>query len=325
MKKIFLYIVTLFIFSSCATISSKTFVTDPRVLLCNKKKIQEGNKELNKAKSELIKEADAILEKKELYSVTYKKQIPPSQSKNDYYSIAPYWWPDDTKPEGNPYIRKDGKVNPESREITDSDMLGSISTDVYKLGLAYFYTEDDKYVKWINRLIAVFFIDSETRMNPNFNYAQIIKGRSRSEGGSVTIGAMSFIRLIEGVQLAQESNLFDKQQFKELKNWFSDFTHWMENDKSSQVESKAKNNIGVYYTAQVVTYNLFVGNELEAKKILETKGKDIIEKQIDRDGKLEAELKRATPWEYVRYTITAFDYLVQLSNKLGVDLYYYES
>ena len=325
MKKIFLNIVILILLSGCATISSKTFVTDYKVLLSNKMKIHKGNKELNKAKLELIKEADAILTKKEVYSVTYKQQFPPSKSKNDYYTIAPYWWPDDTKPKGSPYIRKDGKVNPESRKITDSYMLGRISTDIYKLGLAYFYTEDDKYVKWINKLIAVFFIDSETKMNPNLKYAQIINGKRRPEGGSITIGSVSFIRLIEGVQLAQESKVFDKQQLKELKKWFADFTHWLENEKATKTESKAQNNIGVYYTAQVVTYNIFIGNELEAKKTIEIQGKEIVEKQIGSDGSLEAEIKRATPWGYVKYTITAFDYLVQLSNKLDVDLYHYKN
>ena len=323
MKATFLYLFFLITFSSCVAQKPYTFVKDAQIFIENNEKIKRGSKQLNSAKMELVNEANKILKKRELYSVTFKSQLPPSNSKSDYYSMAPYWWPDETKKDGTPYIRKDGKVNPESQQITDSYMLGSISTDVYKLGLAYFYTQDEKYIKWINELIDVFFINSETKMNPHFNYAQLIPGRKRSEGGSITIGSVSFIRLLEGVQFVKHSKEFDNAQLYELKQWFSDFVSWMENDNAPKIESKAQNNIGVYYTAQLVTYHLFIGNEAKAKNILETQGKYIVDKQVSHDGALKAELKRATPWSYVRYTLTAFDYLVALSDILDVDLYYY--
>lgn len=324
-KKTLLSILTIFFFISCATTNPDVFIVNYKTLQHNKIAVEKGNEKLIVAQKELIKEANEILKKGELYSVTYKKQIPPSQSKHDYYSIAPYWWPDERQPNGSPYIRKDGKVNPESREITDSYMVGNISGDVYKLGLAYFYTENEKYVEWVNQLIDVFFINEDTKMNPNFKFSQLIKGRSRSEGGSITIGSVSFIRLIEGVQLVKDAKTFDKQKYELLKKWFADFTNWMENNKTPSVESKAKNNIGVYYTAQVIAFNMFIGNKAKAKKILKTKGKIIVDDQIETDGSLEAELNRATPWEYVKYTLSAFDYLVQFSEKLGGNLYYYEN
>ncbi|MEY3492493.1 MAG: hypothetical protein RL309_1621 [Verrucomicrobiota bacterium] len=33
---------------------------------------------------------------------------------NDFYSNGDYWWPDSTKPNGLPYIRRDGQTNPEN-------------------------------------------------------------------------------------------------------------------------------------------------------------------------------------------------------------------
>src|SRR5690606_27251652 len=118
--------------------NQQTFVTDYDVLSSNKTKIENGDKVLNRAKSELIKDANRIVRVGEIYTVVNKKQLPPSQSRNDYYSLAPYWWPDANKIDKQPYVRKDGKVNPESKEVTDSYMLGSLSNDVYTLGLAYF-------------------------------------------------------------------------------------------------------------------------------------------------------------------------------------------
>ena len=40
-------------------------------------------------------------------------------------SQAPYFWPDPTKPNGLPYIRRDGERNPELNKITDHRDAGS--------------------------------------------------------------------------------------------------------------------------------------------------------------------------------------------------------
>jgi hypothetical protein len=52
-------------------------------------------------------------------SVMDKDVTPPSGDKRDYMSQAPYWWPDPAKPDGRPYIRRDGERNPEIRRISD--------------------------------------------------------------------------------------------------------------------------------------------------------------------------------------------------------------
>ena len=44
------------------------------------------------------------------WSVMDKQHVPPSGDKHDYMSLGPYWWPDPDKPDGLPYIRRDGEV-----------------------------------------------------------------------------------------------------------------------------------------------------------------------------------------------------------------------
>ena len=46
------------------------------------------------------------------FSVMDKQIAPPSGDKHDYMSRATYWWPDPSKPDGLPYIRRDGQTNP---------------------------------------------------------------------------------------------------------------------------------------------------------------------------------------------------------------------
>src|SRR5215813_9518223 len=111
----------------------------PRVFLLNgsqlqitKKHIQNGDLAIAAAWAKL--EADA---KKALtlrpFSVTNKTPAPPSGDKHDYMSQAPYFWPDPAKPNGLPYMRKDGERNPEINKITDHAELDKLEAAVETL------------------------------------------------------------------------------------------------------------------------------------------------------------------------------------------------
>lgn len=122
----------------------QTFLVRPAYLKASKDRIRKGDKELQKALQDLIVLADKAL-KSGPYSVTYKSKIPPSGDKHDYMSVGPYWWPDSTRSDGLPYIRKDGQVNPERFSIKDADYHGSLCRDVFRLSLAWYYTGNQRY------------------------------------------------------------------------------------------------------------------------------------------------------------------------------------
>jgi hypothetical protein len=60
------------------------------------------------------------------FSVMQKAVTPPSGDKHDYMSQAPYFWADPSKPNGLPYIRRDGERNPELKKISDHDQFGKM-------------------------------------------------------------------------------------------------------------------------------------------------------------------------------------------------------
>jgi len=99
-------------------------------------------------------------------------------------SLAPYWWPDPSKPNGLPYIRKDGEVNPEVKNYPDKEQMPKLCENVNTLSLAYFYSRDEKYAKHAANLLRVWFWDPSTKMNPNLNFGQAVKGitNGRAEG-----------------------------------------------------------------------------------------------------------------------------------------------
>src|SRR4051794_34458609 len=70
-----------------------------------RQQIERGDGRLAEALRRLRSRADDVMLTPVL-TVVEKSQSPPSGDKHDYLSIAPYWWPDPSRPDGKPYIRK---------------------------------------------------------------------------------------------------------------------------------------------------------------------------------------------------------------------------
>lgn len=85
----------------------------PERLTRAKAQTREATSVLRPALMQLLTEADAAM-KAGPFSVMQKERVPPSGNRHDYMSLAPYWWPDSSKPGGLPYIRKDGYRNPQT-------------------------------------------------------------------------------------------------------------------------------------------------------------------------------------------------------------------
>jgi len=100
----------------------RVFVLDSGALIDAKQRLQSGDDSLSAASNKLKRDADRALAVK-TFSVTQKDLTPPSKDKHDYMSIAPYWWPNPSTPNGLPYVRRDGEINPERDQTSDRKRL----------------------------------------------------------------------------------------------------------------------------------------------------------------------------------------------------------
>jgi dienelactone hydrolase len=271
----------------------------------------------------LLAAADKIVKKGQLYSVMNKKKMSPSGDKHDYMSQAPYYWPDTTKPDGLPYIRRDGERNPEYYDISDPSELHNVEDEAEILSLAYFYTKDEKYAEHAAKIIKTWFLNAETKMNPHLNFGQGIPGINTGRGIGI-IETRGLFKVADAAQILRGSKNWSDSDHNALKKWFSDYLKWMIESPIGKDEAKAENNHGTFYDVQVVLFAIFTGQNDIAKKQLDVTKKRIAH-QLKPDGSQPEELARTTAWSYVNMNLWGFFQLARLGEHVGVDLWQYET
>lgn len=254
------------------------------------------------------------------YSVMQKAVTPPSGDKHDYMSQAPYFWADPTKPDGLPYIRRDGERNPELKKISDHDNLGHMGEDARNLALAYYLTGNVTYADRAALLLRTWFLDPATRMNPNLEFGQGIPGINTGRGIGL-IETRSFMPALDAVGLLAGSKAWSSADQDGIKVWIGQFLHWMRTSDKGKDEDAANNNHGTWYDLQVTDYALFLGDRELAVDTLNRVKTRRIAIQIEPDGRQPLELARTNAFSY---SIGNLDGLMQLAGRgqqVGVDLW----
>jgi len=298
------------------------FAIDAKVLEKNKLRVNAKDAMIVPAYKQLLKDADKAMEFGPV-SVMEKKNDPPSGDKHDYMSLAPYYWPDPAKADGLPYIRKDGETNPEVKEYKDKDNMPKLCETVQTLGLAYYFSGENKYAEHASTLLRVWFLDKATRMNPNLNYSQAMKGSNEGRGAGI-IDSRHFIKVVDAIGLIQSSKYWTTTDQQRMQQWFSDFLNWMQTSKNGIDEMNVKNNHGDWYDAQRLALALFIGNKELAKKIIGS-AEARLDKQMDDAGNFPLEMERTTSLHYTGFAIEAFFNVAQMAEHAGIDMWNYVS
>jgi hypothetical protein len=238
-------------------------------------------------------------------------------------SQAPYFWPDPAKPDGRPYIRKDGERNPEIDRITDHRAIDGLS-NAQTLGLAFYFGGDERYAEKAATLLRVFFLDPATRMNPNLEYAQYIPGVNTGRGIGL-IETRGLTRVADTVRLLDTTRAWTADDDRDVKAWFASFLHWMQTSPNGRAESRSKNNHGTYYDLQVAVYALFVDRPLLARQVFEAAKQTRIGFQIEPDGRQPLELARTRAWSYSVMNLDGLTALASVGERAGVDLWHYRT
>ncbi|HEX8469599.1 MAG TPA: alginate lyase family protein [Brevundimonas sp.] len=299
----------------------RTFLWRPDWLAMTKARLAD-DPSLQPARAAMLARANAALDHAP-YTVVDKAQTPASGDKHDYMSMGPYWWPDRSKPNGQPYLRRDGQINPE-RETNAFDLadLEAMSQDVQALSLAYYFTGDERYAAKASEFIKVWFLTPATRMNPNLNHGQAVPGvvSGRAEG---VIDAVRLVRVVESLGLLDPSSSLTDEDRAGLRDWFAALVEWMATSPIGRDEKAATNNHGVYYDMLISEFALYSGMDDVARSVAGRFGPTRLALQVAPDGSLPQELARTRSLHYTAWTLTASFDIAQLGQCVGVDVWNY--
>jgi hypothetical protein len=269
----------------------------------------------------VLKEAAWAMQQK---PVTVTAEISPRSSggKHDFYSEGDYWWPNPADPNG-PYIQKDGLTNPQNFVAHRLAMI-RFSRIIGALASAYKITHDEKYVKQAVIHLKAWFIDQETLMNPNLQYAQAIKGVATGRGIGI-IDTIQLMEVVQGVEAMEGSFSLNKETLTGIKSWFSEYLKWLTTHQYGKDEMNAKNNHGTCWTMQTACFAKFTGNQ-ELMKFCSDRYKDVLlPTQMATDGSFPLELKRTKPYGYSIFNLDAMTTLCQILSTKNNDLWNYQT
>lgn len=287
-----------------------------------KAKLAAGDADLQSVLDDVVQRADGYLDVQPV-SVTDKPMTPPSGDKHDYMSMSPYWWPNPDTPDGKPYVRRDGEYNPERADY-DVPKLDTVTNAVRFLALAYHFTGDERYAEHAVKHLRHFYINPDTRMNPNLQFGQFVPGLAENGRKSGIIETIRMRFLPDSITLLEGSSHMTDADVKAMKQWFGDYVNWLLTSEHGIAEGESENNHGTWYHQQVVLYGLYAGNEAAARQSIATIPARIAS-QYEPDGTQPEENQRTRSLHYCNFNDRAMMDIARLAEPLGVDLWIYES
>ena len=241
-------------------------------------------------------------------------------TQHDFYSEGDYWWPDSQNPNG-PYIRKDGLTNPENF-TKHREALIRLSQISGALASAYILTKDSKYSDPLALHLKAWFVDQDTKMNPNLMFAQAIKGIATGRG----IGIIDTVHLIEvakAIEAIEDSKSLSDADVSSIKLWFTHYLKWLTTHEYGIAERDNGNNHSVCWTMQVAAFAALTQDTATMDFCRNFYKSTLLPNQMDQNGSFPLELKRTKPYGYSLFNLDAMASICQILSTKKDNLFTY--
>ena len=201
--------------------------------------------------------------------------------------------------------------------------LMRLSVQVPALVAAWKLTGDQRYAVHAARHLRAWFVEEETRMNPNLQFAQAIKGRVTGRG----IGIIDTIHLVEvarAIEVLEGSKALSTDELHRVKQWFADYLKWMTTHPYGIEEREAKNNHGTCWVMQVAMFARLTRNQELLRYCRERFKTVLVPNQMAPDGSFPQELRRTKPYGYSLFNLDAMATICQLLSSPEDNLWTFE-
>lgn len=237
---------------------------------------------------------------------------------HDYFSEGDYWWPDPKNPDG-PYIRRDGFSNPANFN-DHRELLIRLSLQMPALTAAWVVTRQKRFANHAAAHLRAWFVDPDTRMNPNLQFAQAIHGVTPGRGTGI-IDTLHLVEVARAASWIERSGAMTPAEIDSVQRWFADYVTWMTTSKNGLEEGAAKNNHGTCWVAQVAEFSQFTHDSAKVADCRDRFRTVLVPNQIAGDGRLPLELARTKPYSYSLFDMDALSLICQIASRPGDDLW----
>lgn len=243
---------------------------------------------------------------------------------NDFFSMSDYYWPDPAKPEGKPYVQRDGQSYPglfnEHRKAVMQlrDATGALAA-------AYRVTGEERYAAKAAELLRVFFVDPVTRMNPNLEHAQVMVGKPAPTRGIGIIDTLHLIEVPLAIRALAGSKALTPALHEGLKRWFRDYLVWLRDNPRGKDEGRRTNNHAVAFWLQVAAFCQVAPDEPLLAECRRQFKQVFVAVQMAPDGSFPLELKRTKPYAYSIFQLDNLATLCQLLSTPADNLWTFET
>lgn len=241
---------------------------------------------------------------------------------HDFYSEGDYWWPDPKNP-GGPYIRKDGLTNPDNFNA-DRKALIRLNQISGSLASVYLATGNKKYIRELLPHLRAWFVNEETKMNPNLLFGQAISGVVTGRG----IGIIDTVHLIEvakAVEIVVNAEVASVEDLKAIKAWFQEYLNWITTSDFGIAERDNGNNHSVTWALQVAAFAHLLKDKEQLEFCRDFYKETLLPEQMNEKGAFPKELARTKPYGYSIFVLDAMTSLCQILSIPEDDLFNYET
>ena len=287
-------------------------------------KIGELSKTGDQAYAALLLKADETLSATNP-TVIDKTLIPPTKDKRDYLSISRYWWPDPSKEDGLPWIRKDGITNPDTQtDAVDRPRIGRMTKGVKTLALSYYLSDQTKYAEKAASMLRTWFLDKNSGMHPHLKFAQSVPGNPKSRRAGILDGRLIPEHVLDSISLIKSSGYWTKKDDEAMNKWLSDYLSWLTDSKVGKQGAKQMHNHGSWYRFQVAAIATYLDDEKRLHDVIEAT-KSSLDAQFTEAGEQPHETKRTRSFFYSCFNLSALAAVATVAEKADKAFWSYES
>jgi hypothetical protein len=223
-----------------------------------------------------------------------------------------------------PYKQRDGKLNPDVRQLNNTRDVVSMAQSVLWNGVAYGLTNDTAHAKRAVRLIQTWFLDPRTGVKPRLTYGQVVRGPGSQEGGYTGIlDWRMLIKVVNAVVVlrSNDAEAWNSVLATAMAKWASDYVDWLTTSAEGRRAAKVANNHATFYYNQLVSLYVLLGDVPRARTAVNAFFTTVFMKQISEDGEQPYEAVRTRPFHYRCFNIEGLLANAKLADNLGLNMW----